>query len=47
MNLKEIRNTEYSKCVDLLTKLIDLDENTKKNLQMLSEHGDKKLFYKS
>lgn len=29
MNLKEIRNTEYSKCVELLAKLIDLDDNTK------------------
>lgn len=30
MNLKETRNTEYSKCVNLLAKLIDLDDNTKK-----------------
>ena len=29
MNLKETRNTEYSKCVNLLAKLIDLDDNTK------------------
>ena len=32
MNLKEIRNTEYSKCVDLLAKLLDLDDNTKEKI---------------
>lgn len=32
MNLKETRNTEYSKCVNLLAKLIDLDDNTKERI---------------
>lgn len=32
MNLKETRNTEYSKCVNLLAKLIDLDDNTKEKI---------------
>jgi hypothetical protein len=32
MNLEEIRNTEYSKCVNLLAKLIDLDDNTKEKI---------------
>lgn len=32
MNLKEIRSTEYSKCVNLLAKLIDLDNNTKEKI---------------
>jgi len=32
MNLKEIRSTEYSKCVNLLAKLIDLDDNTKEKI---------------
>jgi len=32
MNIKEIRSTEYSKCVNLLAKLIDLDDNTKEKI---------------
>jgi hypothetical protein len=32
MNLKETRNTEYLKCVNLLAKLIDLDDNTKEKI---------------
>lgn len=32
MNLKETRNTEYSKGVNLLAKLIDLDDNTKEEI---------------
>ena len=32
MNLKETRNMEYSKCVNLLAKLIDLDDNTKEKI---------------
>lgn len=32
MNLKEIRDTEYTKCVDLLSKLISLDESTKEKI---------------
>jgi len=32
MNLKETRNTQYSKCVNLLAKLIDLDDNTKEKI---------------
>lgn len=32
MNLKETRNTEYSKCVNLLAKLIDLDDDTKEKI---------------
>ncbi len=32
MNLKETRNMENSKCVNLLAKLIDLDDNTKEKI---------------
>jgi len=32
MNLKETRNMEYSKCVNLLAKLIDLDDDTKEKI---------------
>ena len=32
MNLKELRNTEYSKCADLMAKLIDLDDKTKEKI---------------
>ena len=28
MNLNELKKTEYVKCVNLLAKLIDLDDNT-------------------
>ena len=29
MNLKKLKDTEYLKCVKLLSKLIDLDDDTK------------------
>jgi len=30
MNLEQLKETEYVKCVDLLTELIDLDSEAKK-----------------
>ncbi|HHU17445.1 MAG TPA: hypothetical protein GXZ70_04385 [Clostridiales bacterium] len=45
MNLEEIRSTEYSKCVNLLAKLIDLDDNTKEKIhKCFQSMGIKNLF---
>lgn len=32
MNLNELKKTEYVKCVNLLAKLIDLDDDTKEKI---------------
>lgn len=32
MNLKELKDLEYLKCVALLSKLIDLDDDTEKRI---------------
>jgi hypothetical protein len=32
MDVNKLRDTEYIKCVDLLDKLIDLDEDTKEKI---------------
>lgn len=45
MNIKEKRSTEYSKCVNLLAKLIDLDDNTKEKIHKCFQRMGIKNFF--
>ncbi len=45
MNLEELKKTEYSKCIDLLAKLIDLDAGEKEIIHKgFQELGMKSFF---
>jgi len=45
MNLNELKKTEYVKCVNLLAKLIDLDDNTKEKIHKCFQRMGIKNFF--
>lgn len=45
MNLKELKDTEYMKCVDLLAKLIDLNKDEKEKIHKYFQNMGIKNFF--
>jgi hypothetical protein len=45
MNLEELKNTEYIKCVELLAELIELDADAKEKIHMSFKNMGIKNFF--